>query len=271
MKKCCKCKTEKENDCFGNCKFYTDGLDIMCKECQHARYKAYYDDPQNNMLVKKKENKKNNLELSILIKLKNRSKENELTFNLTKGDIIIPKFCPILGIELKTTNIRPQDCSPSVDRINNNQGYIKGNIIITSWKANRIKGTADINDMKLIYENFYTKIENTAHENESFDIKRRKLILRSTKNRSILKQLEHNLILEDIKIPNLCPIFGTKLIKSTRGNDPNSASVDRIDNTKGYLIDNIRIISNKANMLKNDSSFEEYEKIYFFYKNLIQN
>jgi len=49
----------------------------------------------------------------------------------------------------------------------------------------------------------------------------------------------------------------------------NSPSIDRIDNKLGYTKDNIRIISYKANTLKNDSSIEEYTNIFNFYKNLL--
>jgi hypothetical protein len=45
----------------------------------------------------------------------------------------------------------------------------------------------------------------------------------------------------------------------------NSYSIDRKDSTKGYNIDNIIVISNKANKLKNDATTDQLNKIAAFY------
>ena len=76
---------------------------------------------------------------------RNRAKRDGLDFNLELCDIIIPEYCPVLGIKLKLDNVKKQDNSPSIDRIDNDKGYIKGNIMIISDKANMIKncGTAE--------------------------------------------------------------------------------------------------------------------------------
>ena len=51
----------------------------------------------------------------------------------------------------------------------------------------------------------------------------------------------------------------------------NSYSLDRIDSTKGYTIENLMVISNRANRIKNNASNEELEKINEFYSNLNHN
>ena len=66
------------------------------------------------------------------------------------SDIIIPTYCPILKIKLLFSKNIVQDNSPSVDRIIPELGYVKGNIQIISFKANRIKGHATINELELI-------------------------------------------------------------------------------------------------------------------------
>lgn len=71
----------------------------------------------------------------------NSDKEWDLEFS----DIVWNKTCPILGIELDYyTNSRKEN-SPSFDRIDSSKGYTKDNVIIISWRANRIKndGTAE--------------------------------------------------------------------------------------------------------------------------------
>jgi predicted DNA-binding protein YlxM (UPF0122 family) len=67
-------------------------------------------------------------------------------FSINFGDLVFPTHCPILGIELDyfSQNGR-QENSPSFDRIDPSKGYIKGNVAVISWRANRIKndGTAE--------------------------------------------------------------------------------------------------------------------------------
>lgn len=65
--------------------------------------------------------------------------------------------------------------------------------------------------------------------------------------------------------PISCPVLGIGL-KFNRGEaKDNSYSIDRIDNTKGYTIDNIVVVSLKANKLKNNASIDELGKIAGYY------
>ena len=87
-----------------------------------------------------------------------RAKKKGLEFNLpTYRDLPkVPKFCPILGIPLvvgasKDSNGGGTDNSPSLDRIDNNIGYIKWNIQIISRKANQMKSNGTLEDIKKLY------------------------------------------------------------------------------------------------------------------------
>jgi hypothetical protein len=67
-------------------------------------------------------------------------------WNLNFGDLTFPTHCPILSIELDYfAEETHQDNSPSFDRVDSSKGYVTGNVIIVSWRANRIKnnGTAE--------------------------------------------------------------------------------------------------------------------------------
>lgn len=90
--------------------------------------------------------------------------------------------------------------------------------------------------------------------------------------RSIAKQknLEFNLSIADLEAEytEYCPILNLKLnyLNSVgRGRQNDSASIDRIDPTKGYIKGNIWIISNRANTYKSNLSLEIigilYEKV----------
>jgi hypothetical protein len=73
------------------------------------------------------------------------------------------------------------------------------------------------------------------------------------KRRAKVKGLAFNLEISDIKIPKVCPVFGVPMVVNTEY----AASLDRIDSSKGYTKDNIQVISNKANILKNDATLSE--------------
>lgn len=83
--------------------------------------------------------KETNPSHSIWMETKKRAKARGITFTLEVSDIIIPKVCPILGIELSFGVGRVHDASPSLDRIVPEKGYVKGNCFIISAKANRMK------------------------------------------------------------------------------------------------------------------------------------
>lgn len=78
----------------------------------------------------------------LLHQTKYRAKKVGLPFNLTVEDIVIPERCPMLGLELEWASGKRTDSSPSLDRRTPALGYIKGNVQVISWRANRIKNDA---------------------------------------------------------------------------------------------------------------------------------
>lgn len=74
--------------------------------------------------------------------------------------------------------------------------------------------------------------------------------------------------LNNLSFPITCPILGIELKFNSDKMADNSYSIDRIDSQKGYVIDNLIVISAKANRLKNNGTLEEIEKIMEFYKKL---
>lgn len=76
-----------------------------------------------------------------------------------------------------------------------------------------------------------------------------------TKARSKKVGIEFDLKLEDIVIPEKCPLLGIKLEmnKEQKGRGSaldSSPSLDRIDPKKGYVRSNVKVISMLANMIK---------------------
>jgi len=84
----------------------------------------------------------------ILSCIKTRCKKRGLPFNLEKEDIVVPEYCPVLGIKLEFKGKRSH--SPSVDKIIPEKGYVKGNIQVISMRANQLKNNASLEELKKI-------------------------------------------------------------------------------------------------------------------------
>lgn len=79
----------------------------------------------------------------LLSRAKKRAALYNLEFNLTLEDIELPKYCPILGLELGIGKKGGSDNSYSLDRIDSSKGYIKGNVQVISRLANAMKNSAN--------------------------------------------------------------------------------------------------------------------------------
>lgn len=79
---------------------------------------------------------------------KHRAKQTPLEFSIEKDDISIPEICPYLGIPITySVGLGKIDANPSIDRIDNSKGYIKGNVQVISFLANRMKNNASEKDL----------------------------------------------------------------------------------------------------------------------------
>lgn len=93
-------------------------------------------------------------------------------------------------------------------------------------------------------------------------------MLNNSKQRAKLAGLEHTLKMDDIVIPDFCPVLGIKLETGDRKQHFNAPSIDRIDNTKGYIKENIVVVSTRANLLKKDATIDELVMLAKFYNEL---
>jgi len=86
-----------------------------------------------------------------------RALERDIGFNITLEDLEFPDTCPVLGIQLEHGN-KDWKTSPSIDRIDNSKGYVKGNVIVVSSLANSIKNCATWQQVMTVAE-FYRDLE----------------------------------------------------------------------------------------------------------------
>lgn len=119
-----------------------------CKKCVSVRRSKNKEENQKKSRIYREAH----CDKLIFNAAKNRAKNNNLNFNLTLDDIIIPKICPVLGIEIKISNGNFSDNSPTLDRIIMERGYVKGNVMVISWRANRLKNNGTIKDFEQIID-----------------------------------------------------------------------------------------------------------------------
>lgn len=61
-----------------------------------------------------------------------------------------PEYCPVfpwIKLDCRTGKGTNRDSSPSLDRIDNLKGYIPGNIRVISFRANYMKGNAELREL----------------------------------------------------------------------------------------------------------------------------
>ncbi len=142
-KACTKCGEVKPLDEFSNKKDGKDGKRANCKTCVGTSARLY----RNNFPEK-----------YLFSAAKGRAKKNGIPFNITEEDIKIPEVCPIFNKPFIYSVSGRQDFTPSLDRIDNTKGYVKGNIIVISWKANNLKSNATSEEL-VVLANFYKDLK----------------------------------------------------------------------------------------------------------------
>ena len=129
---CKTCNKHRPESDFSKHKHCVGGFDTSrCKPCKKA----------------KADWSKVPIERRIYNRAKSRAKQKGREFDLDLSDIILPEVCPVLG---KPFVYGDPDWTYSIDRIDSNKGYIKGNINIVSNRANMLKNNATAEELKLI-------------------------------------------------------------------------------------------------------------------------
>jgi hypothetical protein len=93
-----------------------------------------------------------------------------------------------------------------------------------------------------------------------------KVLYTNIKSRCKRLKREFSIDLEDIIIPEKCPVFGFDLKREDRKTWMCAPSVDRIDSSKGYIKGNITVVSRRANILKKDATIDELRKLADYYE-----
>jgi hypothetical protein len=83
-----------------------------------------------------KRNRRAKPEQMMLERANKRAKKIGVECTITIDHIMVPPICPVLGVPMA---VGGGDFAPSLDRIDNNRGYVPGNVIVVSMLVNKIK------------------------------------------------------------------------------------------------------------------------------------
>lgn len=108
----------------------------FCKKCSNAFRREWYRSGGQAAIM--------------LASAKQRAIKQGLPFNLEAQDIIIPENCPVLGIPLEQGTRKNHWSAPSLDRIRPELGYVKGNVIVVSWRANFLRSNGTLEELEKV-------------------------------------------------------------------------------------------------------------------------
>lgn len=195
-KHCRKCDTSKQTTEFFKNSYTANGRSSWCKQCESDYRKLRYDSRKSMPVTitesvctkckqtlpvsqfRKNADKINGVDVHcndcsrdalrtpagkkrrMCYTAKQRAKTLNVPFNISPVDFDMPTRCPVLGLELCMTHPPggPKDDAPSLDRIIPNLGYVKGNVMVISQRANRIKNDSSIEELKKVVD-FLTRIQ----------------------------------------------------------------------------------------------------------------
>lgn len=188
-KQCFQCKQIVSTKQFTKDKTKKDGLGSYCLKCNGTRRREWAkNNPDKLKAQKQRRNQQDHVKQSrrdsyqtnrdtILAKLKkqrtgkegylktmlrsakSRAKENNLEFNIDFQYLqsIATDYCPVDGLpfdwdrQLEIDKSLPL-ATPSLDRVDSSQGYVKGNVKIIGWKWNAKKSNMNLDDLLLLVE-----------------------------------------------------------------------------------------------------------------------
>jgi hypothetical protein len=299
VKKCVRCKKTK-----GKGEFFRKGKEYkVCNDCSEGRkgYNRAYNKNNKDKKIRYRASKKeetakygksyrsNNKEkikkknrrlydktieekpfVRCFYSAKQRSKSREMEFSITLDylESIYPadNICPCFGVSMEHNT----EYAPSIDRIDANNGYVVGNVQFISKRANMLKSNASISEIQRIIDYIEDNLNAPQATSTIFleyldapekYLQRR---LREIKSRSSKLGIVFDLVVDDIKIPKICPVLGVPLQITSSKNNPWHPSFDRVNPNLGYVLENVRIISMRANFIKSDGTAEEFKSLLKF-------
>lgn len=255
-KLCNKCNLIKIVSHFYKNNISKDGYSCECKKCKSK----YNQENRERILFQEKErNKKIETRYS---NWRHNAKTRKIDWNLNIEDVInLPLICHYTGDVLTTE--RGFHNTVSLDRIDSSKCYSKNNIVLCCAVVNYMK--LDMTIEKFINRcHDVVNLKNEKCKNESGLSKIEvKYILRNisnSKRRCKFKERDFEIDKDFIySLSKYCYYTGERL--AFESNKNNSASIERIDNNKGYTKDNTALCCKDINLMKRNLTKEEFKNI----------
>jgi hypothetical protein len=156
MKACYVCEKLKDLNKFKKDLSGKNGRANICKKCHSIEcYEKRRANPEaiKNQYSRTQKWQDAHPDFKMFQAAKRRAKQLGLPFEITRKDVIIPEFCPVLGIPLIVGGQRYATAnSPSLDRFIPELGYVPGNVMVISHKANTIKSNATAEEVLKVFK-----------------------------------------------------------------------------------------------------------------------
>lgn len=147
-KQCNKCLEWKPFTDFYKTTSNQGSLDAYRKQCKicHSTFSHSSENRKDVASRYYKRKKEENPALFMWKQAKHRAKYDydDLEFSIEVGDIIIPEKCPYFNVSFIPLD---KQLGYSLDRIDSSRGYVKDNIRVITYKANRMKSDATKEDL----------------------------------------------------------------------------------------------------------------------------
>ena len=130
------------------------------KQLQRLKLDGYHDREKEQ----RRRSHKHNIIRAMLSRAKQRALKHGYEFNLTKDDIHIPELCPLLEVPFVLGDKKNYEYTPTIDRIDNSKGYIKGNVWVITKKANSMKNSASHKELTTFCTNMLRYSLNNKEE-----------------------------------------------------------------------------------------------------------
>lgn len=118
------------------------------KDAKRERQKVWYKNNRKPELARRRARHDYDPRPRLLQNAKKRAEDKWIEFSITIDDIPLPSVCPVLGIPIVHGGFT--DGSASIDRLDCSKGYVPGNVIIMSQKANRLKNNGTTAEIRAI-------------------------------------------------------------------------------------------------------------------------
>jgi hypothetical protein len=110
----------------------------------------------------------NHLRKSVAHLRRQGGRRSHLECTITEYDLLDPDYCPVFPwIELHYPGEYHYDpAGATIDRIDNDKGYVPGNVVVVSWRANALRRDATDQELRALADYWLDGIDDFGDEDD---------------------------------------------------------------------------------------------------------